>query len=49
MLEAYCLNLQEFCMRHCLYGSETMIWKEKKRSRIWVVKMDNFRGLLGIR
>ena len=26
------------------YGSETMIWREKERSR-----MDNLRGLLGIR
>ena len=32
-----------------MYGSETMIWKEKERSRIRTVQMDNFRGLLGIR
>ena len=31
------------------YGNETMIWKEKERSRIWAVQMDNLRGLLGIR
>ena len=31
-----------------MYGSETMIWKEK-RSRISAVQMDNLRGLLGIR
>ena len=31
------------------YGSETMLWKEKERSRIRVVQMDNLRGLLGIR
>ena len=31
-----------------MYGSETMLWKEK-RSRIRDVQMDNFRGLLGIR
>ena len=30
------------------YGSETMIWREEKRSRIRVVQMDNLRGLLGI-
>ena len=30
-----------------MYGSETMIWKE--RSRIRAVQMDNLRGLLGIR
>ena len=31
------------------YGSETMIWREKERSRIRAVEMDNIRGLLGIR
>ena len=31
------------------YGSETMLWKEKERSRIRAVQMDNLRGLLGIR
>ena len=31
------------------YGSETMIWREKERSRIKAVQMDNLRGLLGIR
>ena len=31
------------------YCSETMIWKEKVRSRMSTVKMDNLRGLLGIR
>ena len=30
-------------MKHCL------LWKEKERSRIRVVQMENFRGLLGIR
>ena len=32
-----------------MYGSETMLWKEKERSRIKVVQMGNPRGLLGIR
>ena len=32
-----------------LYGSETMICREKDRSRIRVVQMDYLRGLLGIR
>ena len=32
-----------------MYGSETMLWKGKKRSRIRAVQMDNLRGLLGIR
>ena len=31
------------------YGSEIMIWREKERARIRAVKMDNLRGLLGIR
>ena len=31
------------------YGSETMIWREKERSRIKAVQRDNLRGLLGIR
>ena len=31
------------------YGSETMLWKEKERSRIRAVHMNNLRGLLSIR
>ena len=31
------------------YGSETMIWREKERSRLRAVQMDNIRGLLDIR
>ena len=27
--------------------NETMIWREKERSRIRAVEMDNLRGLLG--
>ena len=30
-------------------GSETVLWKEKERSRIRAVQMDNLIGLLGIR
>ena len=30
------------------YGSETMIWREKEKSRISTVQRDNLRGLLGI-
>ena len=30
-------------------GSETMVWREKERSRIRILQMDNLRGLLGIR
>ena len=31
------------------YGSETMIWREKEKSRIRAMQMDNLRSLLGIR
>ena len=31
------------------YGSETMIWREKERSRVRTIQMDNLIGLLGIR
>ena len=32
-----------------MYGSETMLWREKERSRMRDVQMDNLRGLFGIR
>ena len=32
-----------------MYDSETIIWKEKERSRIKAIQMDNLNGLLGIR
>ena len=32
-----------------IYGSETMLWKEKEKSRVRAVQMDNVRGLLVIR
>ena len=32
-----------------MYGSETTLWKEKERSRVRAVEMDNLRGFLGIR
>ena len=32
-----------------LYDSETMIWREKERSMIRSVEMNNLRDLLGIR
>ena len=32
-----------------MYGSETIIWREKERSMIRAVQMDNITGLLGIR
>ena len=32
-----------------MYDSDTMLWKEKERSRIRPAQMDNLIGLLGIR
>ena len=32
-----------------MYGSQTMLWQEKERSRVRAVQMDSIRGLLGIR
>ena len=32
-----------------MYGSDTLLCKEKERYRIRAVQMDNLRGLLGIR
>ena len=32
-----------------MYDRETMLWKEKERSRIRAVQMDNLRGFLGIK
>ena len=40
---------EAFLILVLLYGSETMVLREKKRSRIRVVQLDNLRGLLGVR
>ena len=32
-----------------LYGSQTMMWRAKERSRIRATQMDNLRGLLDVR
>ena len=32
-----------------LYGNETVVRREKERSKIRAIKVDNYRGLLGIR
>ena len=32
-----------------MYGSDTMLWQEKERSRVRAVQMDNLKRLLGIR
>ena len=38
-----------FTMPVLMNGSETVLWNEKKWSRIRAAQMDNLRGLLGIR
>ena len=32
-----------------MYGSETMLWRDKEKSRIRAVHMDNLRRLLNIK
>ena len=41
--------MRYFLVSLLLYGSETMVWKKKERSRIRAVQMDNLRVWLGIR
>ena len=42
----YARFLHETLLVPVMYSSETMLWKEKKRSRIRAVQMDNLRGLM---
>ena len=39
---------ETFLVPFLMYGSEMVLWKEKERSRIKAVQMDNLRGLLGV-
>ena len=32
-----------------MYGSQTILWNDKEKSRIRAVQMHNFRGFSGIR
>ena len=48
------LSVRGCCMRPLilsvlLYGSVTILWMDKERSRIRVVQIDNLRCLLGIK
>ena len=53
MLRICSLSVLESCMKLLvtvlMYGSDIMLWKQKKGSRVRAVQMDNLRGLLGIR
>ena len=40
---------ETFLVPILVYGSKTMLWKEKERFRIRVVQMDTLREFLGIR
>ena len=48
-LERARVLLETLLVHVLMYGNETMIWREKKISRVRPVQMDNLRGLLGIR
>ena len=39
---------ERFFVPVLLYGSATMMWREKERSRVKYVQMNNLRGLLGV-
>ena len=41
--------LHESLLRPIMYGCETMIWREKERSRVMAVHIDNLRSLAGIK
>ena len=43
------VNARSLLVPVLTYGSETMIWREKERSRIRAVQMNSLRGLLDIR
>ena len=40
---------ETFLVYVVMQGNERILWKEKERSRIRTVQMDNLRGLLGIK
>ena len=44
LVNARDLQLETLFVPVLMYGSETMLWKEKGRSRIRAVQMDNLRG-----
>ena len=48
-LECARLLHESFLVPVLTCDGETMMWREKERSRIRAVQMDNLRGLLGIR
>ena len=51
VLQVDCARIlhETLLMPFFMYGSNTMMWREKERSMIMVVQMENLRGLLGIR
>ena len=49
LVNARGLQFKSLLVPVLMYSSVTMIWKEKERSTIMAVQMDNLRSLLGIR
>ena len=49
LLECVGVLHESFLVPVLTYGSEEMIWREKDRSGIRAVQMNNLRGLQGIR
>ena len=43
------LGLHETLLVLLMYGIETMLWREKERSRVRAAQLDNLRGSVGIR
>ena len=43
------VNVRDLQLECARVLHETMLWREKERSRVRAVQMDTFRGLLGIR
>ena len=50
-LNMSCVNVlhEKLLVPVLMYGSECQVWKEKERSRVRAVQMDNLRGMLGVK
>ena len=53
MLGVYNLNMQKYCIGAVLYmfwcGNETMLLKEKEKSRIRALQIDNLKAFISVR
>ena len=48
-LECITVLSKSLLVHSLLYGNEVMVWKQKYRSKVQTVEMDNLRGMLGVR